>query len=70
MAYLVPDLGWRRAQREFFNRLLRFNQEGSAMDIKFIAKPLAFASFTTSGSRFDGWVAFRSAGEAAFGPPG
>jgi hypothetical protein len=38
------------------------------MDIKLIAKPLAFALFTVSGSRFDGPVAFRSAREAAFGP--
>ncbi len=38
------------------------------MDIKLIAKPLAFALFTDSGSRFDRRVAFRSAREAAFGP--
>jgi hypothetical protein len=42
---------------------------GFAMDIKLIAKHLAFALFTASGSRFDGRVAFRSAREAAFGPP-
>src|SRR5215207_4350177 len=41
-----------------------------AMGIKLIAKPLVFALFTVSGSRFDGRVAFRSAREAAFGPPG
>jgi hypothetical protein len=38
------------------------------MDIKLIAKPLAFAFFTDSGSRFDRRVAFRSATEAAFRP--
>ena len=38
------------------------------MDIKHIAKPLAFALFTVSGSRFDGRVAVRSAREATFGP--
>ena len=38
------------------------------MDIKLIAKPLAFALFTHSGSRFDRRVAFGSAREAAFGP--
>src|SRR5215207_8033417 len=43
-------------------------RRGFAMDIKLIAKPLAFALFTVSGSRFDGRVAFRSAREAAFGP--
>ncbi len=40
------------------------------MDIKLIAKPLAFALFTDSGSRFDRRVAFRSAREAAFRPAG
>ena len=35
-----------------------------------IAKPLAFAVFTDSGSRFDRRVAFGSAREAAFGPSG
>jgi hypothetical protein len=39
------------------------------MDIKLIAKPLAFALFTVSGSLLDRRVAFRSAREAAFGPP-
>src|SRR5215204_337845 len=43
--------------------------KGFAMDIKLIAKPLAFDLFTVSGSRFDGRVAFRSARESAFGPP-
>jgi hypothetical protein len=33
---------------------------GFAMDIKLIAKPLAFALFTASSSRLDGRVAFRS----------
>src|SRR5215213_787843 len=40
------------------------------MDIKLIAKPLEFALFTASGSRFAGRVAFRSTREAAFGPSG
>jgi hypothetical protein len=40
------------------------------MDIKLIARPLAFALFTDSGSRFDRRVAFRSPREAAFGPSG
>ena len=35
-----------------------------------IAKPLAFALFTHSGSRFDGQVALGLAGEPAFGSPG
>jgi hypothetical protein len=39
------------------------------MDIKLIAKPLASALFTASGGPLDGRVAFRSAREAAFGPP-
>src|SRR3990170_4290 len=39
------------------------------MDIEFIAKPPAFALFADSGSLFDRRVAFRSAREAAFGPP-
>lgn len=39
------------------------------MDIKLIAKPLAFVLFADSGSLFDHRVAFRSAREAAFGPP-
>src|SRR5215208_6266455 len=38
------------------------------MYIKLIAKPLAFALFTVSGSLLDRRVAFRSAREAAFGP--
>src|SRR5215203_3901764 len=49
---------------------LRFNHKGFATDVKLIAKLLAFAIFTVSGSRFDGRVAFRSARKAAFGPPG
>jgi hypothetical protein len=40
------------------------------MSFTSIAKPLAFAFFTVSGNRFDRRVAFRSAREAAFGPPG
>ena len=40
------------------------------MGLSSIAKPLAFALFTASGSRFDGRVAFGSAREAAFGPSG
>ena len=39
------------------------------MSFMSIAKPLAFALFTHSSSRFDGRVAFRSAREAALGPP-
>ena len=39
------------------------------MDIRPIAKPLAFAIFSASGSRFDGRIAFRSAREAPFGSP-
>ena len=35
-----------------------------------IARPLAFALFTISGSRLDGRVAFRSAREVAFGSAG
>src|SRR5215218_7778158 len=35
-----------------------------------IAKPLAIAVFVGSGAPLEGRVAFRSAGEAAFGPPG
>jgi hypothetical protein len=42
---------------------------GFAMSLMSIAKPLAFDLFTLSGSRFDGRVAFRSAREAALGPP-
>jgi hypothetical protein len=42
--------------------------KGFAMSFMPIAKPLAFALFTFSGSRFDGRVAFRSAREVAFGP--
>ena len=38
------------------------------MSFMSVAKPLAFALFTASGSRFDRRVAFRSAREAAFGP--
>jgi hypothetical protein len=38
------------------------------MSFMSIAKPLAFALFTDSGSRFDGRVASRSAREAAFRP--
>jgi hypothetical protein len=38
------------------------------MSFTSIAKPLAFALFTHSGSRFDRRVAFGSAREAAFGP--
>jgi hypothetical protein len=49
---------------------LRFNHKGFAMDVKLIAKPLAFVLFAASGSRLDGRVAFRSATEAAFGSPG
>jgi len=50
---------------------LRFNHKGFAMDVKLIAKPLAFVLFAASGSRLDGRVAFRSATEAAFlGLPG
>ncbi len=40
------------------------------MDIKLIAKPLAFVLFADSGCLFDRRVAFRSAREAPFGPPG
>jgi len=40
------------------------------MDIKLIAKPLAFALSTHSGSSFDRRVAFGSPREAAFGPSG
>src|SRR5215213_8933293 len=43
---------------------------GFAMYIKLIAKPLAVALFTVSGSRFDRRVAFGSPREAAFGPSG
>src|SRR5215218_1641263 len=43
-------------------------RRGFAMYIKLIAKPLAFALFTVSGSLLDHRVAFRSAREAAFGP--
>ena len=43
---------------------------GFAMSFMSIAKPLAFALFADSGSLFDRRVAFRSAREAAFGPPG
>src|SRR5215212_645536 len=43
-------------------------RRGFAMYIKLIAKPLAFALFTVSGSLLDRRVAFRSAREAAFGP--
>src|SRR5215210_7820981 len=39
------------------------------MDIKLTAKPLAFVLFADSGSLFCRRVAFRSATEAAFGPP-
>jgi len=39
---------------------LRFNYEGFAMSFMSIAKPLAFALFTVSGSRFDRRVAFGS----------
>ncbi len=39
------------------------------MDIKLIAKPLAFVLFADSGCLFDRRVAFRSAREAPFGPP-
>ncbi len=39
------------------------------MDIKLIAKPLAFVLFADSGCLFDRRVAFRSAREAAFRPP-
>src|SRR5215212_2056829 len=49
---------------------LRFNQEGFCDGLYSIAKPLTFAHFTVSGGRLDGRVAFRSAREAAFGPPG
>jgi transposase len=56
--------------KAYFNRLLRFNQEEFCDGLYSIAKPLAFAHFTVSGSRFDGRVAFRSAREAAFGSPG
>src|SRR4051794_15192023 len=42
--------------------------KGFAMSFMPIAKPLAFALFTHSGSRFDGRVAFGPAREAAFGP--
>src|SRR5215216_3682236 len=49
---------------------LRFNHKGFAMDVKLIAKPLAFVLFAASGSRLDGRVAFRSARKAPFGPPG
>jgi hypothetical protein len=38
------------------------------MSVMSIAKPLAFALFTHSGSRFDRRVAFGSAREASFGP--
>src|SRR5215211_3006083 len=44
--------------------------KGFAVGIKLIAKPLASALFTSSGSRFDGRVAFGAAREAAFWPPG
>jgi hypothetical protein len=39
------------------------------MGFMVIAKPLAFALFAASGTRFDGRVAFRSAREAALGLP-
>jgi hypothetical protein len=39
------------------------------MDLKLIAKPLAFALSAGSGGPLDGRVAFRSAREAAFGSP-
>ena len=40
------------------------------MDIKLIAKPLAFALFADSGSPFDRRVSLGSAREATFGPVG
>jgi hypothetical protein len=49
---------------------LRFKQEEFREGFMPIAKPLAFTLFPVSGSRFDGWVAFRSARESAFGSPG
>jgi len=45
--------------------------KGFAVGIRFIAKPLAFALFTSSCSRFDGRVAFGPARERLpFGLPG
>src|SRR3954464_10626675 len=49
---------------------LRFNQEGFCDGLYSIAKPLAFAQFCASGSRFDGRVALGPAGEPAFGSAG
>jgi hypothetical protein len=40
------------------------------MDIKLIAKPLAFVLFAGSGSPFDRRVSLGSAREATFGPVG
>src|SRR5215203_7384942 len=49
---------------------LRFNQEGFCDGLYSIAKPLAFAQFIASGSRFDGRVALGPAREPTFGSPG
>ena len=50
---------------------LRFKHEGVLRWVLYPSQnPLAFALFADSGSLFDRRVAFRSATEAAFGPPG
>ena len=61
----------RQDQRNAFGLCLAcvLTTRGFAMSFMSIAKPLAFTLFTDSGSRFDRRVAFRSAREAAFGPP-